>query len=98
MIVPDLYRVIDPLASFGVAVDNDGDVIDVKGPFERPSESPAERAGVRVGDRVDLAAMRCLPPWRPECHSLTALLGGLGGTQAALPGRAIDVVFKNQGG
>jgi hypothetical protein len=98
MIVPDLYRVIDPLASFGVAVDNDGNVIDVKGPFERPSESPAERAGVRVGDRVDLAAMRCLPPWRPECHSLTALLGGLGGTQAALPGRAIDVVFKNQGG
>jgi len=29
MIVPDLYRVFDPLASFGVAVDNNGLVIDV---------------------------------------------------------------------
>ena len=98
MIVPELYRVIDPLASFGIAVDNDGKVIDVSGPFKRPDASPAARAGVRVGDRVDIRAMRCLPLSRLECRSLTALLGGLGGTQVTLPERAIDLVLADTAG
>ena len=98
MIVPDLYRVFDPLASFGVAVDNDGLVIDVKGPFAKVSDSPAFKAGLRAGDRVDLQAMRCIPLERAECRSLIAVLGGLGGPRVALPGRVIDLIVQSAGG
>jgi hypothetical protein len=62
MIVPDLYRVLSPLDSAGFAADNDGRIYDVQGPFAQDSESPAWGAGLRVGDRLDLAAMRCAPP------------------------------------
>ena len=61
MIVPEVYRVFGSLGSFGVVVDNDGVVIDTTGPFTTPAESPAAAAGIAVGDRVDLYAMRCVP-------------------------------------
>ena len=57
MIAPDLLRVVRPLGSFGLAMDGDGRIYDVQGPFESEEDSPAWRAGLRVGDRLDLAAM-----------------------------------------
>jgi hypothetical protein len=98
MIVPDLYRVFDPLASFGLVVDNDGLITDVIRPFPKSDDSPAWNAGLRAGDRVDLRAMRCVPVARPECRSLIALVGGLAGTQVALPNRAIDLVVEPRNG
>jgi hypothetical protein len=59
MIVPDLWRVVQPLGSFGLYADNDGLIYDVTGPFLEESASPAYRAGIRVGDRVDLTQTRC---------------------------------------
>ena len=61
MIAPDLLRVVRPLGSFGLATDGDGLIYDVQGPFASEEDSPAWRAGLRVGDRLDLAAMRCAP-------------------------------------
>ena len=34
MIAPDLLRVVRPLGSFGLAMDGDGRIYDVQGPFE----------------------------------------------------------------
>jgi hypothetical protein len=92
MIAPDFYRVFDPLNSFGLAVDNDGRIIDVVSPFPAPEQSPASRAGLAVGDRIDLQAMRCIPLGNPNCRSLVALLGGLGGAQTVLPGQTVSLV------
>jgi hypothetical protein len=89
MIVPDLYRVFDPLASAGFAADNDGRIHDVRGPFESDGESPAWNAGLRIGDRLDLTAMRCLPPRGPACASLLSVIGGMGGVQLVRPGREL---------
>ncbi len=61
MIVPDLLRVVRPLGSFGLAMDGDGRVYDVQGPFENEQDSPAWHAGERAGDRLDLTAKRCAP-------------------------------------
>ena len=61
MIVPDFLRIVRPLGSFGLATNADGLIYDVQGPFAEEEESPAWRAGLRVGDRLDLAAMRCAP-------------------------------------
>jgi hypothetical protein len=33
MIIPDFYRVYQPLGSFGFYANNDGIIIDVQGPF-----------------------------------------------------------------
>ena len=35
MIVPDLYRLYQPLGSFGFYANNDGIITDVQGPFPR---------------------------------------------------------------
>ena len=61
MVVPDLYRLAHPLASFGFVANGDGVVTDALGPFAQEAESPAWRAGLRPGDRIDLKAMRCIP-------------------------------------
>ena len=61
MIVPDLARVVRPLASFGFYADNNGMVYDATGPFIDKSASPAWKAGIREGDQLDLSRMRCLP-------------------------------------
>jgi hypothetical protein len=57
MVVPDFYRLYQPLGSFGFYANNDGIITDIQGPFLEPTASPAFRAGLRVGDRLDLAEM-----------------------------------------
>src|SRR4051812_4670891 len=89
MIVPDLYRVIDPLASVGLAADNDGLIYDIRGPFDRDLDSPAWIAGLRVNDRIDIQAMRCVPPSGQACTDLLAVVGGMGGVQLVRPGRVL---------
>jgi hypothetical protein len=91
MISPGLQRVIDSLGSFGLSVDNDGNITDVVAPFTSSAESPASVAGIVPGDRIDLKAMRCIPIHTPRCASLVSVLGGLGGTQFALPDRQITL-------
>lgn len=91
MIVPDLYRVFDPLASFGLSVDNDGLVTDVREPFASEAQSPAGAAGIVSGDRVDLQAMRCVPLDADACDDIIILLGGLAGLHYVLPGTQLDL-------
>ena len=76
MIVPDLYRVYQPLGSFGFYANNDGIVTDVQGPFLAQTDSPAFQAGLRAGDRLDLEQMRCIPILTLRCASAMAALGG----------------------
>jgi hypothetical protein len=77
MIAPDVLRVVRPLGSFGMAMDGDGRIYDVQGPFENEQDSPAWRAGLRAGDRLDLAAMRCAPVDTTRCASLMSQWGGV---------------------
>jgi hypothetical protein len=98
MIVPGLQRVFDSLGSLGLSVDNDGIVTDVVAPFRADADSPAAAAGIVPGDRIDLRAMRCIPPGTPQCASLVTLLGGLGGMQSVLPHRQIALVINPRSG
>jgi len=41
MVIPDLYRVYQPLGSFGFYANNDGVITDVQGPFPAKTDSPA---------------------------------------------------------
>jgi hypothetical protein len=84
MVVPDLHRLFRPLGSFGFYTDNDGLVTDVHGPFLEEQNSPAFEAGMRPGDRLDLARMRCIPVATNRCASALAALGGL---RLVSPGR-----------
>src|SRR5215470_6998057 len=77
MIVPDLYRLVQPLGSFGFYSNNDGLITDVRGPFADETSSPAFQAGLRPGDRLDLARMRCIPINTHKCASAMAALGGM---------------------
>jgi hypothetical protein len=77
MIAPDLLRVARPLASFGLAVNGDGLIYDVQGPFASEEDSPAWRAGLRAGDRLDLGAMRCAPVDTVVCASMLSQWGGV---------------------
>jgi hypothetical protein len=76
MIVPDFYRLYQPLGSFGFYANNDGIITDVQGPFLDQTASPAFRAGLRVGDRLDLEQMRCISISTLRCASAMAALGG----------------------
>jgi hypothetical protein len=77
MIVPDLIRIFQPLGSLGFFANNDGLVYDVEGPFPNEASSPAWRAGLRTGDRIDLARMHCLPGDDSRCRDALAVLGGV---------------------
>src|SRR3984957_19227553 len=90
MIVPDLLRVVRPLGSFGLSMDGDGRVYDVQGPFENEHDSPAWRAGIRAGDQLDLAAMRCAPVDTARCASLMSQWGGVTYVTA---GREATLIF-----
>lgn len=83
MIVPDLMRVGLPLASFGFYANNNGLIYDVTGPFSDKTSSPAWKAGIRVGDRLDLSRLKCMPNDFVTCD----VLAKLGGIQYTLPGR-----------
>jgi len=76
MVVPDFYRLYQPLGSFGFYANNDGIITDVQGPFLEQTASPAFQAGLRVGDRLDLTQMRCIPIRTVRCASAMAALGG----------------------
>jgi hypothetical protein len=107
MVVPDFYRLYQPLGSFGFYSNNDGIITDVQGPFRDQTDSPAFQAGLRVGDRLDLAQMRCIPIRTLRCASAMAALGGfrLVANQqraelvmAAAPGRPareVDIIATN---
>ncbi len=88
MIVPDLLRVAEPLGSFGFFANNDGLIYDANGPFDDNASSPAWRAGIRVGDRLDLEKMRCGLHEIDKCHGALAALGGV---DFELPGNAITL-------
>jgi hypothetical protein len=88
MIVPDLLRVAQPLGSLGFFANNDGLIFDANGPFPDDASSPAWRAGIRDGDRLDLQKMRCTLGEIAKCGSALAVLGGV---DFMLPGRAITI-------
>jgi hypothetical protein len=90
MIAPDFLRVVSPLGSFGLATNGDGLIYDVQGPFAGEQDSPAWRAGVRVGDRLDLVAMRCIPVDTELCASN---LSQLGGVNYVVPGREATLIL-----
>ena len=76
MVIPDFYRLYQPLGSFGFYANNDGIITNVQGPFLDQTASPAFRAGLRPGDRLDLEQMRCIPIRTLRCASAMAALGG----------------------
>ncbi|HZP08856.1 hypothetical protein [Methyloceanibacter sp.] len=94
MIVPDLVRVVQPLGSFGFYANNDGLIYSVSGPFEDEQSSPAWRAGVRVGDRIDLERLDCRPPDIASCGPALTALGGL---DFVLPGSTITLPIAATG-
>jgi hypothetical protein len=108
MIVPDLYRPVQALGSFGFYANNDGLVTDVKGPFTSEAASPAFQAGLRPGDRLDLGQMRCIPVNTSKCASAMAALGGQRlvsvnqhaeltlAASSERPARQVDIVSKSR--
>ncbi len=94
MIVPDFVRIVRPLGSLGLTTNADGLIYDVQGPFVEQEDSPAWRAGLRVGDRVDLPAMRCPPVDSVRCASNLALWGGV---TYVLPGRIASLMIATEG-
>jgi hypothetical protein len=108
MIIPDLYRLVQPLGSFGFYANNDGFVIDVQGPFPDETASAAFQAGLQLGDRLDLAQMQCIPVHTLKCASALAALGGLRlvsdhrraelvlAATSERPARQVDIVAKQR--
>jgi hypothetical protein len=94
IIAPDLYRIGRPLGSFGLNSNGDGLIHDVQGPFAAETESPAWQAGIRAGDRLDLAGMRCIPVNTDLCASMLALWGGL---NYVLPDRTATLLLAATG-
>lgn len=74
MIVPDLWRVVQPLGSLGFDTDNDGLIYDLRGPFPDRTASPAWRSGLREGDRLDLSRLHCIPYDASTCGNALAAL------------------------
>src|SRR5271168_2315684 len=90
MVVPDFLRVVQPLGSLGLATNGDGLIYDVQGAFLSEEDSPAWRAGLRVGDRLDLIAMRCIPVDTDLCASA---LSQFGGVNYVVPGREARLII-----
>jgi hypothetical protein len=79
--LPDLYRMAGPLKAIGLSADNNGLVLDVRHPFASTAGSPAARAGILPGDRLDLRRMQCRDPFGAGCTAVTAVLGDFGGVE-----------------
>ena len=88
MIVPDVVRVARPLHSLGLFADGNGVIADVSEPFHKEAASPAWRAGIRAGDRLDLEVMRCRLSKLEECRNSIAVLGGV---EYLLPGQTVTL-------
>jgi hypothetical protein len=95
MLVPDFARLAWPLGSFGLATNADGLVYDVQAPFAAEHDSPAWRAGLRIGDRLDLARMRCVPVNTEVCATNLALWGGV---TYVMPGREATLLVRSPAG
>jgi hypothetical protein len=91
MIVPDLMRVVLPLGSYGFYANNDGLIYDVAGAFDVETQSPAWKAGIRVGDRLALKRLQCFPYDATTCGNALAVLGG---HQFVLPGRPATIDLR----
>jgi hypothetical protein len=98
MIAPDAYRVFGPLGSLGLSADNDGRIFDVQDPFDTLQDSPAARAGIAPGDRLDLRQMHCRNPLSDTCTGTVAVLGDFGGVEYTLRGDQITLVLLPQHG
>jgi hypothetical protein len=99
MILPDLYRVFGPLQSLGLSADNDGLIHDVQYPFDRLQDSPAARAGIKPGERLDLRQMHCRNPFSDTCTGTVAVLGDFGGVEYTMRGDQITLILlPSQGG
>jgi hypothetical protein len=94
MVAPDVLRVARPLGSFGLNADGDGVIYDVRGPFNSEENSPAWRADVHRGDRLDLARMRCTPVDTNVCASL---LSQWAGVNYVMPGREATLLIAATG-
>ncbi|MFO1209901.1 MAG: hypothetical protein U1E40_11875 [Amaricoccus sp.] len=94
MIAPDFLRVVHPLASLGLTADADGRIFEVQGPFDTEAQSPAWRAGLRAGDRLDFDAMRCTTVDSELCATTLALWGGV---NLFLPGRSVVLALAADG-
>jgi hypothetical protein len=90
MVAPDLLRIAHPLGSLGLTADADGVVFEVQGPFASEADSPAWRAGLRAGDRLDLGRMRCTRIENEFCPGTLALWGGV---NYLLPGRQVALAL-----
>ena len=79
------------------------------GPFPGEAASPAWRAGLRRGDRLDLAAMRCIPvdtplvrepPWRVlQDNRISSSIGEAGNLHHGArrkPARHIEIIAKRR--
>jgi hypothetical protein len=88
MIVPDLLRVVQPLGAYGFSANNDGLIYDVTAPFDWKTDSPAWKAGIRKGDRLDLTRLECFPYDATSCGNALAVLGG---QQFVLPERPVTL-------
>ena len=95
LIVPDFYRLVGPLGSFGLTANNDGLIFDVQGPFRDVADSPAWQSGVRAGDRIDLRRMRCIPVDTNICATILAVREG---QQLVLPGRVATLTLAQSSG
>jgi hypothetical protein len=84
VIAPDLWQLVRPLGSLGFYVSNNGRIYDVTGPFDEENQSPAWRAGIRVGDVLDFSKMRCMPYRAERCRDVLAALGGVQFTPTGL--------------
>jgi hypothetical protein len=88
MVVPGLFRFAEPLSSLGLFASGNGLITDVTDPFPNETASPAWRAGIRVGDRIDLEAMRCRLAELSKCSNTIAVLGGV---DWLLPGSVVTL-------
>src|SRR6202044_2645155 len=94
MVLPSFHRMIWPLASFGLAVDNNSVVVDLVGPFDHLQDSPAATSGLAVGDQIDLQQMNCWRPSAQVCAALVTVLGGSAGVKETVPGRVVGRVIR----
>ncbi len=98
MILPDLYRLVGPLDSFGLSADNNGTIIDVRQPFETLKASPASQAGITPGERLDLRHMHCRDPFSENCTGVVAVLGDFGGARYTLRHRPVTLIILSSPG